>query len=119
MDDVHDIESSLMLHYATNDMDGLCIAAQDLLRRADPAALVTEYIYMFYAKLLYFHSATRTSYKPDTLRKVLERALSHFPENSIFLHLYLLNVRLRSLLDHTDGFAGIPHTHSEPSPQPT
>jgi hypothetical protein len=81
-----------MLSYASNDLTWLASTAEFCLVRVEPTSLVAEYIFLYYAKLLYFHTATRTSYRPDDLRKVLERALKHFPTNSIFLHLYLLNV---------------------------
>ena len=59
-----------------------------------------------YVKLIYQHMNTSTLFQPRVLRNVLERALSIFSSNVIFLSLYLANEerskiagRVRSQLD--------------------
>lgn len=54
-----------------------------------------EEAYMLYAKLLYRHS-TKGPYKPAQLREVLERAITQYKNNTLFLGLFYHNERERA-----------------------
>lgn len=51
-------------------------------------AATEEEAYQFAARLLWTHSQT-SHIKPDIIRKFLEQAISSFPNNTLFLSLYL------------------------------
>lgn len=52
-----------------------------------------EEAYMSYVKLLYRHASAGRGFKPGQLRDVLERAISEFPSNTLFLSVFYHNER--------------------------
>lgn len=66
--------------------------AQLKLHHAD-RGVESEMLWVDYVKLLYNHANTSTAFKPAALRHVLRRALELFPNNTVFLGLFIWNER--------------------------
>lgn len=104
-----------LFEYLTQGIDEACKAFDAVLDRIESPPSTFDYrgtvghelIVTMYAKIAYFHSRAGSSFKPGTLRDILEqRALQYFPQNTIFLSLFSHNEsrmkvenRLRRFLD--------------------
>ncbi|KAI5305786.1 snoRNA-binding rRNA-processing protein utp10 [Ascosphaera pollenicola] len=108
-------ECLAVLRYTTSDRDlqqALQVyghAETNLSRHASfhGNASVRERLHQCKANLLYHHALTRRVYKPSVLREELQRSISLFPSNTMFLGLFVWNEskfrmddRVRSIMRH-------------------
>ena len=100
--------SAALFEYLTRGLQSACQLLESQLIFLMEGGFEREKLFMFYAKLLYHHSRTRTEYRPAYIRSVLERALASFPDNSLFLSLHAYNVCTATYLD---SFVKLAHIH--------
>ena len=99
------------------DTDGICAAAlfEYLVDGLEAAMTLLdarladrpdELVYIFYSRLLYRHTRTRTIYRPASVRRALERGIVLFPHNSLLLSVFAateaqfrVERRLKTVLD--------------------
>ncbi|KAI9487708.1 MAG: NRDE-2, necessary for RNA interference-domain-containing protein [Benjaminiella poitrasii] len=84
-----------LFEYLASGLDSACVIyehAFDYIKaRQAERGYASEILWIEYAALLYHHFTTEKSYKPSILRHAMERALSLFPNNTIFLAFYIWN----------------------------
>ncbi|ORZ00282.1 NRDE-2, necessary for RNA interference-domain-containing protein [Syncephalastrum racemosum] len=64
----------------------------------------SEMLWVDYVKLLYNHARTSAHFKPAALRRVLQRALDLFPNNTVFLGLFIWNERRTKIYGRVRDF---------------
>lgn len=85
---------SVLLEQLFSGLDsGLSLINTQLqhLRLEGEGSAEEEELLALQAKLLFRHSHSKTASKPSQMRSLLEDAIERFPNNSIFLSLYLSN----------------------------
>lgn len=85
-----------LFQYLTQGIDAGSEVYEQLLQyiqeRHAERGFESESIWVSYAELLYRHATNGFGgYKPGQLRKILERAVALFPNNTIFLGLFIWN----------------------------
>ncbi|KAI7908306.1 NRDE-2, necessary for RNA interference-domain-containing protein [Cokeromyces recurvatus] len=89
------ISCAALFEYLSSGLDSACSiyehALEYIKERQAERGYASEAIWIEYAGLLYYHFTTEKMYKPRVLRYAMERALSLFPNNTIFLAFYIWN----------------------------
>jgi hypothetical protein len=83
-----------LLQYLSSDLDAANNVMESQvkhLRSEGKQSAEEEEALALQAKIIFRHTQTRTAFRPGLLRQHLESALSHFPNNSIFLSMFLFN----------------------------
>ena len=86
-----------LLQYLTRGMDEAAAiydqALEYIRERHAERGFESEILWVAYTKLRYKHVVmnTRSGYKPGQLRELLQRAMELFPNNTVFIGLYVWN----------------------------
>lgn len=86
----------VLFEYLTRDLEAALKAFDTQishLRHEDPGSAEEEEALALRSKLIYRHSLSKAAYRPRQVSSALETALDVFPNNSIFLSLFLHNER--------------------------
>ena len=93
--------SLALLLYLTAGLDAASAAFDKQiikLRQESTGSAEEEEATALHAKIIFRHTQTRTAFRPGQMRVILEEALQHYPNNSIFLSLHLFN-EIRTRID--------------------